>query len=72
MSKNNFSGLLPSNFEEFRSVDYWDGFFKARNQKSFEWYGEWKQLRPLVLPLVKESKAILVVGCGNSDLSADM
>jgi hypothetical protein len=72
MSKKSLSGLLPSNFEDFRSVEYWDGFFNARNQKSFEWYGEWKQLRPLMLPLVKESKAILVVACGNSDLSADM
>ena len=72
MGKDKYPGLLPNNYEDFRSVEYWDGFFRARNQKSFEWYGEWKQLRPLILPLVKGCKSILVVGCGNSDLSADM
>ncbi|CAK0783523.1 hypothetical protein CVIRNUC_006722 [Coccomyxa viridis] len=72
MSKSDFSGLLPDSFEEFRSVEFWDGFFKARGNKAFEWYGEWKQLRPLMLPLLKGHKDILVIGCGNSDLSADM
>lgn len=72
MGKDDFEGLLPENFEDFRSVEYWDGFFRSRNQKSFEWYGEWKQLRPHMLPLVKGCKSVLVVGCGNSDLSADM
>ena len=40
--------------------------------QAFEWYGEWKQLRPLMLPQLKAKKDILVIGCGNSDLSADM
>jgi predicted NUDIX family phosphoesterase len=71
-SKEDFNGLLPDNFEEFRSVKFWDGFFKARQQKAFEWYGEWKQLRKLVLPVIKDRKKVLVVGCGNSELSADM
>jgi len=71
MSKDNFADLLPANFDDFRSVEFWDGFFKARNQKAFEWYGEWKQLRSLMLPLI-QSKSILTIGCGNSDLSAQM
>ena len=33
MSKNDFTGLLPGNFEDFRSVEFWDGFFKARFNK---------------------------------------
>lgn len=33
MSKSDFSGLLPDSFEEFRSVEFWDGFFKARGNK---------------------------------------
>ena len=40
--------------------------------QAFEWYGEWKQLKPLVLPVLKGHNDILVLGCGNSDLSADM
>ena len=65
-------GLLPENFEEFRSVEYWDAFFRARRSKAFEWYGEWQQLRHLLRPLCSPSTRALVLGCGNSELSADM
>lgn len=33
MPEIEFAGLLPDNFEEFRSVEFWDGFFKARGNK---------------------------------------
>ncbi len=33
MPENEFRGLLPENFEDFRSLEYWDGFFKARGNK---------------------------------------
>ncbi len=72
MSKEDFGDLLPDSFEEFRSVDFWDGFFKARDQKAFEWYGKWKQLRQLMLQPLKDCSRILMIGCGNSELSADM
>ena len=65
-------GLLPENFDEFRSVEYWDAFFRARKSKAFEWYGEWQQLRHLLRPLCSPGSRVLVVGCGNSELSADM
>ncbi|GMH41376.1 hypothetical protein BSKO_09286 [Bryopsis sp. KO-2023] len=63
--------LLPKDFDEFRSAEYWDRFFKERGSKAFEWYGEWPQLRNLALPLCK-GKSVLVVGCGNSEMSAEM
>ena len=45
MSKSDFSGLLPDNFEDFRSVEFWDGFFKARGNKvCIRQQGPWKQL----------------------------
>ena len=65
-------GLVPESFDEFRSVAFWDGFFKARKNKAFEWYGEWLQLQHLLKPLFSPGKRVLVVGCGNSELSADM
>lgn len=34
-------------------------------------YGDWRQLRPLAMPLCS-GKRILMLGCGNSSLSADM
>lgn len=68
-----FEGLVPDDFEEFRSVKFWDGFFQKRKQKAFEWYGEWRQLQPLVWgACARPHVQILMLGCGNSDLSAQM
>ena len=69
-----FEGLLPENFDEFRSPAFWDGFFAKRKQKAFEWYGSYRQLRPLLRQAcaLDSDKRVLVPGCGNSDLSADM
>ena len=65
------AALLPSTEEDFRSQQFWDGFFRARGSAAFEWYGEWRQLRPIVAPLCAGCR-ILVPGCGNSELSAEM
>ena len=63
--------LVPEGLGDFRRVAFWDGFFATRAAKAFEWYGEWRQLRPLALALCR-GRTILVPGCGNSSLSADM
>ena len=65
-------GLVPEDHAEFRSVKFWDGFFAARGDKAFEWYGDWKQLRSFILRDCGKEDKVLVPGCGNSDLSADM
>lgn len=67
--------LIPSSAAEFRSRSFWDGFFEARGDTPFEWYGDWASLRPLVVPLCRQDRAatrVLVLGCGNSELSAHM
>lgn len=64
-------GLLPENFSEFRSSGYWDRFFNERGSKPFEWYGEWPHMRTLALPWCL-GRNVLVIGCGNSEMSADM
>ncbi|XP_074654403.1 eEF1A lysine and N-terminal methyltransferase-like [Tubulanus polymorphus] len=64
--------LLPKSSDEFGSSDYWEGFFKKRGDKSFEWYGEYNQLCGIIHKYVKVTDKILMVGCGNSDLSANM
>ncbi|KAL2602966.1 hypothetical protein R1flu_007958 [Riccia fluitans] len=65
---------LPKDLKEFSSAKYWDAFFKARDGKAFEWYGEWKDIGKLFLEQcgVNSNEKILVPGCGNSTLSADM
>ena len=36
------SNLLPSHHTEFKSKEYWDNFFLERENKAFEWYGQYK------------------------------
>lgn len=30
--------LLPQNYKDFHSAEYWENFFKKRGTKAFEWY----------------------------------
>lgn len=79
--------LLPRQYEDFRKKEYWDDFFQQRQKKAFEWYGEYDQVRRLIyeqLNLLQLSGAtsiaqrikammrVLVVGCGNSELTAQL
>ncbi|KAG8229198.1 hypothetical protein J437_LFUL001070 [Ladona fulva] len=64
--------LLPQSHEEFRDKDYWDTFFKKRGSKAFEWYGEYAELSGILHKYIKPKDEVLVIGCGNSTLSADL
>ncbi|XP_046398309.1 eEF1A lysine and N-terminal methyltransferase homolog [Ischnura elegans] len=64
--------LLPQSHEEFRDKEYWDSFFKKRGSKAFEWYGEYAELSNILHKYIKLKDEILVIGCGNSTLSADL
>eukprot|EP00884_Botryococcus_braunii_P023150 jgi/Botrbrau1/9519/Bobra.0211s0010.1 len=64
--------LLPSSLSDFRTLEFWNRFFKARGNLPFEWYGDWKQLKELASTICQPGKRVLVVGCGNSELSAQM
>jgi len=62
----------------YASPVYWEEAFADRRYgDSFEWYGAWEEqdsrgvsLASLVRPLLKPSARTLVLGCGNSNLSA--
>uniref|UniRef100_A0ABM5G9K0 eEF1A lysine and N-terminal methyltransferase n=1 Tax=Pogona vitticeps TaxID=103695 RepID=A0ABM5G9K0_9SAUR len=69
--------LLPKRAREFASAEYWEHFFRERGERAFEWYGAWQELRaPLARYLRSRdsvrSVRILVVGCGNSELSEQL
>ncbi|KAK9804631.1 hypothetical protein WJX73_001334 [Symbiochloris irregularis] len=70
--------LLPRDLADFRTSKFWNGFFLARKKQAFEWYGGWSDLQTLLTPLLPKTDqngaqgAILVPGCGNSDLSAGL
>nr|SVE89152.1 EOG090X02SD [Daphnia sinensis] len=64
--------LLPKSSSEFSQQDYWEKFFKARGKKAFEWYGTYQQLYSVLHKYINPRDNILVGGCGNSALSADL
>ncbi|CAN7993928.1 unnamed protein product [Ixodes hexagonus] len=64
--------LLPKTSTEFASEKYWNEFFQKRGKAAFEWYGEYWQLCGTLYKYLKKSDKLLVVGCGNSSLSADL
>ncbi|XP_007525255.1 eEF1A lysine and N-terminal methyltransferase isoform X1 [Erinaceus europaeus] len=61
--------LLPKSSREFASADYWEKFFQLRGRKAFEWYGSYLDLCALLHKYIKSREKVLVVGCGNSELS---
>ncbi|XP_004384167.1 eEF1A lysine and N-terminal methyltransferase [Trichechus manatus latirostris] len=61
--------LLPKSSKEFGSVDYWEKFFQLRGKKAFEWYGTYLELCGVLHKYIKPREKVLVIGCGNSELS---
>ncbi|XP_074523549.1 eEF1A lysine and N-terminal methyltransferase [Halichoeres trimaculatus] len=64
--------LLPRSAEEFSSAEYWEKFFKKRGDKAFEWYGDYNTLCGVLHRYIKVPDQVLVVGCGNSELSEQL
>ncbi|XP_053607536.1 eEF1A lysine and N-terminal methyltransferase homolog [Plodia interpunctella] len=64
--------LLPKSHKEFSEKDYWNKFFKKRGNKAFEWYGEYLELCSHLHKYIKPKDSVLITGCGNSSLSADL
>ncbi|XP_043986560.1 eEF1A lysine and N-terminal methyltransferase isoform X1 [Gambusia affinis] len=64
--------LLPRTAEEFSSAEYWERFFKKRGERAFEWYGDYNKLCGVLHKYIKVQDKVLVVGCGNSELSEQL
>ncbi|KAJ9601480.1 hypothetical protein L9F63_000363 [Diploptera punctata] len=64
--------LLPKAHTDFSQKEYWNAFFKKRGTRAFEWYGEYPELCGLLHKYIKPKDIILMIGCGNSTLSADL
>ncbi|KAF6292782.1 eEF1A lysine and N-terminal methyltransferase [Rhinolophus ferrumequinum] len=64
--------LLPKSSKDFGSVDYWEKFFQQRGKKAFEWYGTYLELCGVLHKYIKPREKVLVIGCGNSELSEQL
>lgn len=60
--------LVPEKNSDFSTTEYWDSFFTKR-QTTFEWYGNYENLKRLLTKYISAKDVILMSGCGNSDLS---
>eukprot|EP00756_Hemistasia_phaeocysticola_P061222 Hpha_TRINITY_DN4711_c0_g1::TRINITY_DN4711_c0_g1_i1::g.130515::m.130515 len=56
---------------EYGKADYWDERYKA-NDTTFDWYVSFEPLKDIITPFAKPESKVLVVGCGNSRLSAQL
>lgn len=65
---------MPKDYSEFHKKEYWDSFFQKRGKKSFEWYGEFRDFKQYFQEEVtnKQQVQVLNIGCGNSELSAQL
>lgn len=60
---------------DYGSISYWDERYAAAGDGLYDWYQEWATLRPTLakyLPSDKISCDIMIAGCGNSRLGADL
>eukprot|EP00419_Tripos_fusus_P017896 CAMPEP_0172735826 /NCGR_PEP_ID=MMETSP1074-20121228/113423_1 /TAXON_ID=2916 /ORGANISM="Ceratium fusus, Strain PA161109" /LENGTH=381 /DNA_ID=CAMNT_0013564897 /DNA_START=28 /DNA_END=1171 /DNA_ORIENTATION=+ len=74
-------GLLQAHgLATYASQSYWDDAY-AHNKygESFDWYGTWEEkdleghsLRDIVGPAISQNSNILMMGCGNSNLSVTL
>lgn len=66
--------LLPREHKQFQDESYWAKFFAdKKTQQGFEWYASFEELEHnLKMTLKDKDQRILVVGCGNSQLSEKM
>lgn len=63
--------LVPEKHSDFSTTEYWDSFFTKR-PATFEWYGNYDNLKRLLTKYISTKDVILMSGCGNSDLSLNL
>lgn len=63
----------PNN-ADFQTQEYWDKRYAAEQpDEDFDWFKTYKELKPIFDELIGDrNKRVLMLGCGNSTLTADM
>ncbi|OHT07660.1 Phosphoethanolamine N-methyltransferase-related protein [Tritrichomonas foetus] len=56
---------------EFGLRECWDNRYSNENG-NYDWYFEWPRVAPLLKKYIKSKNETLVIGCGNSTMSADL
>lgn len=68
--------LLPEKNASYGTLSYWDErYSKEAPDASFDWFQKYEDIRELIAPFIPsagKTSRIVVLGCGNSTLSADL
>lgn len=61
---------------DYGNISYWDERYAAKGEgQCFDWYQDWNTLRPVLAPYLPSDKIsceVLIPGCGNSRMGADL
>eukprot|EP00976_Prorocentrum_cordatum_P099925 1192030-Prorocentrum_minimum.AAC.7 len=71
-AKDNCSVEGSDEGSETIEVQYWDDLFEAQAGEATEWLVSYPTIAPHILPHMESHHKILVIGCGNSDLSTGL
>lgn len=63
---------VPSMAADYGNTAFWDGRYMTLGATTMEWYHPWINLATSLRHYIDKNDKILVVGCGNSEMSADM
>jgi len=63
-------GNEPQKTAEYLEKSYWDQRFESEEQ--YDWFKDLSHFRHLLLPHLRPSDRILVLGCGNSAMTMDL
>ena len=66
--EENFESLNPQGYAK---KEYWNERFE-HTDSNFDWYADWDQLSKYFIPILTPDSKILMVGCGNSQMSNQM
>jgi 2-polyprenyl-3-methyl-5-hydroxy-6-metoxy-1,4-benzoquinol methylase len=64
------SDIKIKSSEKYASVDYWNG--RYTNEVEYDWLGDYNMFKDIIARHVSKSDKVLMVGCGNSNLSQQM
>ncbi|XP_029970027.1 EEF1A lysine methyltransferase 4 [Salarias fasciatus] len=61
---------LPDDNSRYKDVEYWDQRYTT--ERCYDWLGSFSKFQHILETFVRREDSILILGCGNSSLSADM
>ncbi len=70
MMEGKSEGREPDRTEDYLLPSYWNARF--RDEEKYDWFKGYSSFKHLLQPHLKTTDRILILGCGNSSLTADL